>query len=149
MEEYVQAFIVDAQYRVAELSIEIDEKRRANDNWKKQYLLRLELSIWLSILYESFMDIKDGYNFLGNWTEAEIKTECEYLRARTGITSIPWINFASYAPEIVINQPINGGGMPAGSYLDLITWDISDTMTLEQPPNEGGMGNLTIDEYFS
>lgn len=149
MDEYISNFIIDAQYRIAELTVEIDEKRRSDDNWKIQYLKRLELSVWLSALYESVMDIYNGYNFLYNWSETEIKAECEYLRIKTDMARVPWISFTTYAPEIVVQGVGSGAGVPAGSFQQLITYDASNQPYVDDEPEIGGMGSLTIDQYFS
>jgi hypothetical protein len=150
MDEYISNFIVDAQYRIAELTVEIDEKKRSDDNWKIQYLLRLELSMWLSVLYESVQDIYNGYNFLSDWTETEIKAECERLRLKAGITRIPYLSFTAYAPEIVVQGVSSGGsGVPAGTQGQLITYDASNVPYVDDEPEIGGMGSLTISQYFS
>lgn len=150
MEEYISFFLVDAQYRVAELTIEINEIRQRSkkkNDWKKPYLMRLELSVWISILYEAYMNIYDGYNFLSNWTETQIKEECEYLRAKTGITRIPYLSFASYAPEIVIVEGA-GTGVPTGEQGQIVTYDAARRAVAQPAPTDGGMLNMTIDEFF-
>ena len=148
MEEYISNFLVDAQYKVAILTIEINNKKGRDHDFKKEYLMRLELSIWISVLYEAYQDIYNGYNFLGNWTDTQIKEECEYLRAKTGITRVPYLTFASYAPEIVVAQQ-QGDGVPAGSRGYLVTYNASNQPISAPAPVEGGMLNMTIDEYFS
>ncbi|KKN79671.1 hypothetical protein LCGC14_0336930 [marine sediment metagenome] len=151
MEEYISNFLVDAQYRVAEFTIQINDIRkrsRKSNDWRKPYLLRLELSIWISVLYEASQNIYDSYNFLSNWNDIQIREECEYLRAKTGITRIPYLSFASYAPEIVVVEG-SGNGVPAGTQGQVVSYNASNQPVAASMPTDGGMLEMDIDEFFS
>jgi hypothetical protein len=149
--DYIGEFISDAQYRIGELTCQIDDKRRSNLDYEDEKLMRLELSTWISVLYEHYMKIYDSFNFMNNWTENNIKDECEYLRIKTKMLRIPYFSFASYTPQFVTVQVVPGGDteLPSGTYKQVIAYNSSNQPIAQDAPDIGGMSNLTINQYFT
>ncbi len=152
IDEIVDRFLADAQYRVATLSIEMTDQKKeglpiTNNEW-----LRSQLILWMDLLYDSRHSIYDGYNFLGSWSDREIQAECEYLRKLTGMTEIPYITFAGYSPEIRNNIIGGGGGVsfPFGNVNDILVYQTAgNTPVTQQFPEEGGMIGETVFEFFN
>jgi hypothetical protein len=152
IDEIVSNFLRDAQYRVAEFTIAISDKKKEGYNYSDEDFMRAQLILWMDLLYNSRGSIYEGYNFLESWTDREIQEECEYLRKFTGMGEIPYLTFAGYSPEI--RQIITGGGdgisFPSGNVGDILYYATQGTTPITTPfPQEGGMIGETIDEYFN
>jgi hypothetical protein len=151
----VNDFLRDAQYRVAELAIAINEgkkkhkRRRGKNTEEKDW--RTQLLLWMDILFDSRNPIySTDYNFLFDWTDREIIAECEYLRALTGMNNIPFLTWAGYSPtvRVVVTQQV-AGNLPAGNEDDIITYDGNGNPITIPFPKIGGMQSETISQYFS
>ena len=155
IDEIVSNFLGDAQYRVAELGIEINTQKKEGYNIEENTWLRAQLILWMDLLYESRSSIYEGYNYLGSWSDRDIQAECEYLRKLTGMANIPYITFAGYSPEIrneIIGDPEGGTGaeFPYGEPDDILVYAEAGTTPVATPfPIEGGMTDETIFEYFN
>ena len=148
----VNDFLRDAQYRVAQLATLVNkgktESKRRN-RYEKEDSWRAQLILWMDLLFDSKHSFKTGYNFLGDWTDREIIAECEYLRKITGMNEIAWLTFAGYSQTI--NQIITGviGTLPVGTEDEHIVYDASGNPYATPFPVTGGMGSLTISQFFS
>lgn len=157
IDEIISRFLADAQYRVAEYAGEITELKKEGYTYDEQSFHRAELILWMDLLYESRMPVHDGYNLLGAWEDREIQAECEYLRKVTGMANMPYITFAGYSPyiksEIEGGDVIPPGGSPTfpfGFVGDILVYENDGTSPVTRAfPEEGGMINETIQEYFS
>jgi hypothetical protein len=124
LREYISNFLRDAQYRVAELTYEIHQEE---DVYKGDELrkIRKEIFLFVHVLFVGrYKFYDDGYNFL-NWTETEIREECEYLRIRGRFLKHPYTTFANYNP-VITNQTIVIGGegfIPSGFEGQVVTFD--------------------------
>jgi hypothetical protein len=152
--QYILDFLADAQYRVAELAGEILELKNGGYGYEVEEWERAQLILWMDLLYESRDSIWDWYNYLGKWTDKEIKQECEYLRKLSGMSKIPWLTFSAYAPDVV--NVILGGGtsanFPTGNSGDILLYDTDGlNPTPTHFPEEGGMTDeiTSITEYFT
>ena len=111
LDDIVLAFLRDAQFRVAELSVLIDKGRRNLNNIKDPERLRAELLQFIPIVYETVQNIADDeYNHLSGWTDREIISEIEYLRNFTGMNEFPSLQFTPYVTEILTQDGGLGGG---------------------------------------
>lgn len=150
----VNDFLRDAQYRVAELSGVIDDKKRKSKRRRsneKEKDLRAQLLLWMDCLWDSRQTIHgDDYNFLHDWSDEEIIAECEYLRAISGMNEIPFLTWAGYSPSVrtVITQLLTGN-LPVGILDDHIVYDGNGDPIATPFPKVGGMQGETIDVYFS
>lgn len=156
----VNDFLRDAQYRVAELSVEIDD---LNDEGNSEYYelidLRRQLLVFMDIVYWGRHPIIDGYNFLagGNaWTDAEIIKECHYLRSKANLNPVPYINWNNYNPEIVsfgdsgtTGNTVNGAVFPTGTLGQYLTYNASGNVVASAFPIYGGaLSSEDIFDYF-
>jgi len=151
--QVVNDFLRDAQYRVAELAILINkgktESRRQN-RYEQEQDWRSQLILWMDILYDSRHDFKSGYNFLYNWTDREIIEECEYLRKITGMNEIAWLSWAGYTQ--MIREEVtgtSGSGLPVGTEDEHIIYDGNGNAYATPFPTTGGMQSETITQFFS
>jgi hypothetical protein len=147
----INEFLRDAQYRVAELSVELDDARDQRLFDKGAFAIRAELILWMDLLFDPRQDVLDpAYNFLDGWDERDIIGECEYLRQKSGMSSIPYATFAGYSPDISNKIIGEGSGetLPVGSPGDHIVYNTSGIPVADPFPTEGGMQSETIDQFF-
>lgn len=163
--EHISNFLRDAQYRIGQLSSEIDA---IEDNGSNQYreLLqkRSELITFMDVVYEGKWYITNsGYNHiqytetLGNkimWTEREVLQEIEYLRYYTTMNEVPFVNFVAHYPQIVNSIGSGGSGnvgnLPAGLPGQTIFYNGSGQPYAETIDVYGGMfTGESINSYFS
>lgn len=164
----VSEFLRDAQYRIGELSVEINKLDKEGsylvEEKRKQ---RTQLSVWMSVLYEGRWYISDGnYNHLrmteiagleDSWTEYEIISEIEYLRYYTNMNEVPFINFTAHYPQIASSlgsgRSVGSGNtlsFPAGLPGQVVLYDTQSIPYAESLDNYGGMYDTeTIDAYFT
>jgi hypothetical protein len=155
IDDQINDFLRDASFRVAELTIDIDAKKRSDKSFKVEAELRAELTTFMDLLFDTINNIKDDYTFLKtDWPDREITLEMEYLRDRTGMSEIPYITFTNYSPNILVQITGGNGGsgsttLPAGALNQIITYDISGNAIAVDFPTAGGMfTSETIDQYF-
>ena len=154
IDEIVNNFLRDAQWRVAELGNEITALKKQGYDYEEPKWLRAQLILWMDLLYESRASIYEGYNFLGSWSDRDIQAECEYLRKLTGMAKVPIITFAGYSPEIrneiIGGDPGDGVDFPFGNVGDILVYETQGSSPNAIPfPQVGGMEGETIFEYFS
>jgi hypothetical protein len=160
--QYISDYLRDAQYRIAQLGIEIDNKRDEGEEDPLFALLREKrkaLIDFMEIVYDPYHLYQDGgYNFLAAptaWTDREIAAEVEYLRDFADMTRIPYGVFTGYYPTIVNNILGDGFGannsavFPEGDYLDILRYNASGQLEAIPFPQYTGMGNLSINDYFT
>ena len=96
--ETVNDFLRDAQYRIAELSTQVNthntniERLSDIDDIKD---IRSQLIMFMDVVYEGYTAIYDGSNYLGYWTDLQIVEECEYLRNISGMNAMPYLSFSA------------------------------------------------------
>lgn len=153
IDEIIANFLRDAQYRVAELAVVINDKKKEGYNYEEEEWLRAQLILWMDLLYDPRADIYEGYNFLEDWTDREIQAECEYLRKLTGMGDIPWLTFAGYSPQIrqeILGDSSGGASFPFGNVGDILIYEVAGNIPVPRPfPDVGGMVGETIAEYFN
>lgn len=160
--QYISDFLRDAQYRVSELTIKIDEKKDEGEEDPNFILLKAKrkaLIDFMELVYDPFhLFIDDEYNFLKAataWTDREISAEIEYLREYTDMTRIPYGVFTGYYPTILVSllgNNVNAGEnavFPEGDYLDILRYNVNGELEAIPFPQYTGMGNLSINDYFA
>lgn len=134
----VNEFLRDAQYRIAELSVDIDTSRQ-NDNSEYEigeaYDKRSQLLIFMDVLYESFSPIHDGYNYLASWTDKGIVSEIEYLRNVTGMNPMPYLDFAANNVSFADDSTSGGTGNDAHAIHTNIAGEIHGVSEKPNPSN--------------
>lgn len=152
IDTYIEEFLRDAQYRIAQIGGELDD---LNDADSPEYLklsgYRLELYQFMDIIYVGTWSILDGYNHL-DWDDYDIKAEAEYLRNRTGMVTSPFTTFVGVYPQIV--DSVTGTdlttGLPAGDPGEFIYYNNnSDPVTVKFPVSAGMADGDTPQTFFS
>lgn len=161
-------FLRDAQFRIGELTEEIDELYNIGEieSPKVKHRLRLELLTFMEVLYEinwtidgtSYNHIVShpGEEYIAPWTEQMILDEIEYLRIHCGMSEQPLMTFVPFFTEIV-NEVVNadnnfpGGGVTiTGTNRQMLMFNSSNELFSTDIDPYGGMKpNETINEYFS
>lgn len=157
---HISNFLRDAQYRIAKISIEMNE---IEDKGSYQYDAlnhsRAELSVFMSILYEGKYLIDGGYNHLQigtgkTWTDRELISEIEYLRYYHKMNEVPYITFTQHYPKII--AALSGGGsgssgsLPSGNLGQLMGFDANGTPTpIDYDVWGGHRDGESINSYFS
>ncbi len=156
----VNRFLADSQWRTAELTIEMDViKDDGNIGFKYKDNQRLQLSVFMDLLYISDYSFIDGYNFLRGgddpWSDAEIQAEIDYLRDIGEMSEVPFLTFTDYQQNVVNNiiddgSTIPGGvSFPYGNKGDFIFYANSGSSPIATPfPINAGFADDTIDAYF-
>lgn len=159
--QYVSDYLRDAQYRIAQLTGQIDSLRDEGEENPNFVLLkekRMALIRFMRLVYDPFHVFhNDGYNFLKavtEWSDREIIDEIEYLRDYTDMALIPYAVFTGFYPTIVNNilgDNFNQGAanLPTGDYLNVLRYNINGVLEAIPFPQYTGMGNLPINDYFS
>jgi hypothetical protein len=156
--QYVSDYLRDAQWRTSELSIQMDEiKDDGNTGFKRRDTQRLQLSVFMDLLYVTDYSFKEGYNFLyaGDepWTDAEIQAEIDYLRSIGEMSEVPFLTFADYQLNVLGNVVDNGTviiGFPAGNQGDFLYYANTGNSPIPTPfPDVAGHTTETIDAYFA
>lgn len=164
----ILAFLRDAQYRVAELTSEINEGLEIGEiqSPKSKHRLRLELSMFIEVLYEINWGFTNGYNliltnedpvvYMTGWNLNLLNHEMQYLRNKAGMVNMPLISFGPYWTDVVNistgqnNPPINGGLNVIGVYKQFPMFNISNQLVAVDVDEYAGMLlNETITDYFS
>jgi len=166
----ILAFLRDAQYRVAELTGEINTLLMKGEIESPAALhgLRLELMAFIELLYEVSYGIYNGYNHVlstddvpvynKGFSEEWITHEMQYLRSHTGMSNLPLIQFGPYWTDVVniITPATSGGGSTGGSinipgtYGQFLMYDISNQLVAIDLDEWAGMlPTETITDYFA
>ena len=137
----VLEFLRDASWRIAELTLEMDNMESKDiPQYKEKDRIRLELYLFMDVIYFGRNEIKDGYNYaLQTFTEAELFAEMEYLRGMSGMNITPTFNFVPYYSQI-LNKIVEGGveSIPSGVYNDILIFNNNNELVLQQWPNIAG-----------
>lgn len=151
IEQYIANFIKDAQYRIAELGVIIDEEGDFDSPvYKEAQSWTLQLHQYMEVLYVGEMNIIDGFNFL-DWDDYSIKAEAEYLRNLTGMVTSPFITFVGEYPQIVesITGISEATGLPIGFQGQYVGYDANGNPIAEVFPLTAGMqDNDTVETFF-
>lgn len=154
IDQIVNDFMRDAQWRVAEIGIELDNMpSKKSAEYKRLYHIRQELYLFMDTLYVGRHVIRDGYTYMFNtWSERETIEEIEYLRNWSGMTVTPFYNFVSRYEQIRNNITGNGGssGFPNGDPGDFYVINANGFVEAYPFPNFAGLiDSESIDDYFS
>lgn len=166
----ILAFLRDAQYRIGELTFQINDELIIGEieSPKRKHKLRIELLAFIEVLYEINWGIKNGYNLIlttdnpivyaTGWTEDIITAEMQYLRSKAGMVDLPLMSFGPYWTDVInVITPLPGGPSGIGTGLNItgtfgqfIMFDLSNTAIAIDIDNYAGMLlNETINEYFA
>lgn len=160
LDDYIANFLRDGQYRIAELSVEMNE---LEDQGSYQYVKlarsRKDIANFMAILYEGKWLVQSAYNHMQigadlTWTEREVIEEIEHLRYYNKMNEMPYINFTAHYPKIA--SIISGGGtgsgdsLPVGSYGQLMGFNPSGIAEAQTIDEYGGhIDGESITSYFS
>lgn len=148
----VSDFIRDAQFRITEIGTELDNLRNSSDpRFIELEDQRLQLYLFMDILYIGQWSILDGYNHL-DWSDYDITLESEYLRNRCEMINSPYASFVGTYPEIVacISGQTSGSGLPSGSNGEFIYYNENGTPeTVLFPSTVGMLDGDTVNLFFS
>ena len=137
----ISDFLRDAQYKLALITIEMDEKDDDGDVYYQQLKeQRWELDYFYSILYETTQAMIGTYNWLtaAGWTEKDIMNEIHYLRNKYQLNGLPVLNYASSVTQIVnyvsngqvqgavVPPPVGAGDILVGSASGWLVGSLSD-----------------------
>jgi hypothetical protein len=161
LDDYIANYLRDAQGKIALLSVEMNElEDQGSYQYRELYRSRLELSLFMSILYEGKWLIQDGYNHMKigestTWTEREVISEIEWLRYHHHMNEMPYITFTAHYPRIA--STINGGGgagsvplFPTGAYGKLMGFTAAgEAEPQDISPWAGHIDGESISTYFS
>lgn len=160
IDETINNFLRDAQYRIAQYSIRMNEiKDDSSYQYKECFQQRLRLIIFMSILFEGKWYIQDGYNHIQygdteeTWTENQITLEIEYLRYYTNMNEVPYITFTAHYPQIAsylgTGQVGSGTDIPSGNNKDILFFnEVGQLYADSIDPWAGVFTNETITGYF-
>lgn len=158
IDQTVNDFLRDAQYRIAEITIEMDDMdNRSNTGYKDLQKTRHELIAFMSDLWWAYDELKDGYNFMlagtTDWTERNIILEIEYLRRKASLNEVPYLSFTNHTTELAEmpdQDNSSGTGFPIGSQGQYITYNVSGDPIAIDFPAHGGMKTYDdINTYFA
>lgn len=160
MNDIIAAFLRDGQYRIAELSIELNVLRDDGSQEHNSLIEKRELiATLMDMLYEGCWLITSGYNHVQvgtglTWSERELQAEIEYVRYETNMNEMPGINFTPHYPQIV--QIITGGGtgsggsLPSGNFGQFLMYDINGQLIpIDISPYGGWSVTDSITQYFN
>lgn len=154
--DHIYNFLRDGQYRIGQYTAMIDNlEDEGSVLYHKYFRARLEISVFMDILYEGMWPIDNGYNHIqipADWTEVEILSEIQYLRYYYGMNEIPWITFTGHYPKI---EQSTGGGSPGSGNQPItglpgqfVSFNASGQQFAEDFNPYGGHLDETIEEYF-
>lgn len=154
IDQKVSDFMRDAQWRVAEIGVELDNmESKRTPEYKHLEFVRQELYLFMNQVYRGRHPIKDGYTYIyHNWSDIEVAKEIEYLRSWSGMNITPYYNFVSYYPHIKaqITGESNGTGLPGGSPGDFYV--VNNNFAVEAYPFPGFAGMIDTESaanYFN
>lgn len=162
LDEYISNFLRDAQYRIAQLSVKMDELQDDGSyQYKKLFQQRLELIVFMAILYEGKWYIEGGYNHIQyedteeTWNSNDIIAEIEHLRYYTNMNEVPYITFTAHYPQIasylgIVGQVGSGGTQfPSGQPGNIIVYNNnSEPYADDVDPWGGQLINESITDFF-
>lgn len=162
--EHILNFLRDAQFRIGELTEQIDELYNIGEieSPKKKHRLRLELMAFMEILYEINWSLEaENFNhvvsypdevYVSPWTRQMILDEIEYLRIHCGMSEKPLMTFVPFYTEIVegdTEAPSAGGTTITGIPGQIVIIGSSGQAEATDADRYAGMRpNETITQYF-
>ena len=158
IDQIISDFLRDAQYRVAEITIDMDGMdNKSNRGYKELQDIRHQLIAFMDELWWSYDELTDGYNFMlagtTDWTERNIILEIEYLRRKGRLNEIPYLSFTNHTTELAEMQTqsdSSGAGFPIGTYQQYIAYNVSGDPVAVDFPVYGGMKTYDdINTYFA
>lgn len=158
IDQIVNDFLRDAQYRVAEITIEMDSMdNESNRGYRELQKVRHQLITFMSVLWWPYDELADGYNFMlagtTDWTERKIIKEIEYLRRVARLNQVPYLSFTNHITELLsmsATSTSTGYGFPIGTQGQYITYNISgDPIAVDFPIHGGMKAYEDINMYFA
>jgi hypothetical protein len=167
IDQAISNFLRDAQYRIGYLSWKMDELQDSGSyQYRDLYKKRLQLSVFMSILYEgNWGIITPDFNHIQydeatgcktTWTEEEIMREIDYLRYYTGMNEVPYVTFTGHYPLISQSSSGESGGsgsgatLPQGLYGQMLVYNLTNQLVAVDIDEYGGMlDGESINAYFS
>lgn len=167
--QHIANFLRDSQYRIAQLSCDMDNiSDEGSYKYQELYQKRLQLSVFMDVCYEgNWRIIGDDFNYIQYvdeahtdqrcfWTEKEVLSEIDYLRYYTQMNEYPWITFTGHYPLILASSSSvsggsgSGGSLPQGLYGQMIVYNLSNIPVAVDVDEYGGMlDGEPISSYFS
>lgn len=160
--EHIDNFLRDGQYRVGQLSVELQTlDKEGSYLYDAKFKQRLEITMLMSMLYEGRWYIQDGYNHVQygdgdeQWTEREIISEIEHIRYYTNMNEMPFINFTAHYPQIAFylgipESPGSATPFPPGTSGQAIFYNSQGEPYAETIDSYAGMYDTeTINDYFA
>lgn len=129
--QHIDDFLRDGQYRFAELAVEMDQNRDNGDTYFNTLKFDLfELGMFLNVLYESRIQIKDATNWTArDWTDKELLACIQYFRDKHAMNQVPFESFFMFQnywstrlSETVVGS---GTGLPSGNPGDFLLYNSS------------------------
>jgi len=152
IDQIVNDFMRDAQWRVAEIGVELDNMRsRKSAEYQRLSHIREELYLFMDSLYVGRHKIIDGYTYIFEvWTERQVIEEIEYLRSWSGMNITPFYNFVSYYTNVLNQITQNGGsGLPTGDPGDFYVVNANNLIEAYPFPSFAGMIDTeSVSDYF-
>lgn len=151
----ISDFLRDAQYRIAEISIELDKSDYPLNSKKYTdlYDIREQLIVFMDTLYNARYSFHDSKYRIMDWTDLEIEKEIEYMRYWSGVSEIPYLTFTAYYPWIVNNVVNSNGvgiGLPNGNLGQYLVYTLNNNVEAQDFPNRCGVSlGENINDYFS
>jgi len=152
LDQTVSDFLRDASWWLALQGTMINTARLKNRKAEVRKLLleRSEVYTWMECLYDTTEGIKDGYNYLGYWTDDEIIAECERLRYEYGMNPMPSLSLPVLTENIVIGDSQDTGStIPAGYFGAFVGYNQSNQPVAIAFPQDAGHTFEDILEFFS
>lgn len=155
LDQKIQDFLRDSQWRIAELSILMDDSdSKDTPDYKSMDHKRFQLYQFMDIIYYGRNKVYNNeYNFLPaniDWSEKEIEEEIEYLRAFTNMNNTPSLEFVGYYTKL--RNEVAGGStssLPIGNPGDFIYYNgVGNPITTPFPSLAGMDDSDTINTYF-
>lgn len=149
IQELVEDFLRDAQYRIAEIQNEMESLDDQDFRFELLKEQREDLYLFMHCIYIGQWNIKDGYNHL-DWDDWDIQNEMEYLRESCEMITSPFVTFVGNYPSIVESLGSSfGDALPSGTPQDYIYYDANgNAVTAPFPVQAGATDSDTPSTYF-
>lgn len=151
----IAEFLRDAQYRYAELSFELSQRRnkKVTEIALKRKQLK-ELCAFFNLLYVERYDFVSGDINVSPWTEAELIAQMEKFRLELNINVQAIGQFTGHTPNIFIKVQdltqigINGSITSGAVGLNAV-YSGEREISAEDPVEAVGSEGLTANQYFN
>jgi hypothetical protein len=170
IKEHIINFLRDAQYRIGELTAEIDALYNIGEIElpSQKHHIRLQLMMFMEMLYEvNYPILGDDFNHIVSdiennpvyslpWTEQKLLDEIEYLRVYSGMAEMPLMSFVPFWTEVINitespSQQSGGGGINVtGNPGQMLKFNASSVLVAIDVDRWAGMRPFeTINSYFA